>query len=71
MTPVISTIISFIDKAIPGYKTYALMLIGALMMGCQMLGFHSFSQEAWGLLGIGGAATWKMGQDRAKTPAKK
>ncbi len=71
MTPVISTIISFIDKAIPGYKTYALMLIGALMMGCQMLGFHNFSPEAWGLLGIGSAATWKMGQDRGKTPAKK
>jgi len=70
MTPVISTIISFIDKAIPGYKTYALMLIGALMMGCQMLGFHNFSQEAWGLLGIGSAATWKMGQDRDKTPTK-
>jgi hypothetical protein len=47
------------------------MLIGALMMGCQMLGFHSFSQEAWGLLGIGGAATWKMGADRGKPAVKK
>ncbi len=71
MTTMISTIIGFIDKAIPGYKTYALMLIGALMMGCQMLGFHSFSQEAWGLLGIGGAATWKMGADRGKPAVKK
>ena len=25
-----------------------------------------FDQEAWGILGIGGAATWKMGQDRKK-----
>ena len=71
MTTMISTIIGFIDKAIPGYKTYALMLIGALMMGCQMLGFHSFPQEAWGLLGIGGAATWKMGADRGKPAVKK
>ncbi len=60
----IETIIGFIDKAMPGYKTYALMLLGVLMMVCQMFGFHSFSQEAWGLLGIGGAATWKMGADR-------
>ena len=71
MTTMISTVIGFIDKAIPGQKTYALMLIGALMMGCQMLGFHSFSQEAWGLLGIGGAATWKMGTDRDTTVQKK
>ena len=35
------------------------------------LGFHSFSQEAWGLLGIGGAATWKMGTDRDTTVQKK
>jgi hypothetical protein len=67
----ISTVIGFIDKAIPGQKTYALMIMGALMMGCQMLGYHTFSQEAWGLLGIGGAATWKMGADRGKPAAKK
>jgi len=60
----IPTIIGFIDKAMPGYKTYALMLFGCGMMVCQMWGFHSFSQEAWGMLGIGGAATWKMGVDR-------
>jgi len=29
-----------------------------------MGGWHTFSPEAWGLLGIGGAATWKMGADR-------
>jgi len=71
MSTMISTVIGFIDKAIPGQKTYALMIMGALMMGCQMLGYHTFSQEAWGLLGIGGAATWKMGADRGKPAAKK
>ena len=62
----IEAVIGFIDKAMPGQKTYALMLIGMGMMACQMLGYHSFPQEAWRLLGIGGAATWKMGQDRKK-----
>ncbi len=71
MSTMISTVIGFIDKAIPGQKTYALMIMGALMMGCQMLGYHTFSQEAWGLLGIGGAATWKMGADRGKPAVKK
>ena len=71
MTTMISTIIGFIDKAIPGQKTYALMLIAFLMMICQMMGFHSFSQEAWGLLGIGGADTWKMGADLDKPTVKK
>jgi hypothetical protein len=46
------------------------MGLGVLMMVCQMMGFHSFSQEAWGLLGIGGAATWKMGTDRGTTTKK-
>ena len=36
MTTMISTIIGFIDKAIPGQKTYALMLIAFLMMVCQI-----------------------------------
>ena len=40
-------------------------------LGVNMMGFHSFSQEAWGLLGIGGAATWKMGTDRDTTVQKK
>jgi hypothetical protein len=60
----VKVLIEMIDKVAPGYKTYALMAIGFGMMVCQMLGYHQFPQEAWGLLGIGGAATWKMGQDR-------
>ena len=67
----IATIIGFIDKAMPGHKTYTLMILGVGMTICQMWGFHSFSPEAWGLLGIGGAATWKMGQDRDGTVKKK
>ena len=60
----VPTIISFIDKLWPGGKTYALMGLGVLMTICQMGGWHTFSPEACGLLGIGGAATWKMGADR-------
>ena len=44
----IATIIGFIDKAMPGQKTYVLMILGVGMTVCQMWGFHSFSQEAWG-----------------------
>jgi len=29
-----------------------------------MFGFHSFSNEVWGMVGITGMGTWKMGQDR-------
>ena len=47
------------------------MGLGVLMTVCQMGGWHTFSSEAWGLLGIGGAATWKMGQDRDATVKKK
>jgi hypothetical protein len=38
--------------------------IAMAMMICQMLGYHQFDAEAWGMVGLGGAATWKMGQDR-------
>ena len=60
----VKVLIELIDKVSPGYKTYSLMAVAFLMMVCQMLGYHHFSQEAWGMLGIGGAATWKMGMDR-------
>ena len=36
------------------------------MMGCQFFGYHQFSAEAWGMVGIGGATTFKMGLDRKK-----
>ena len=67
----VPTIVGLIDKFIPGGKTYALMGVGVLMTVCQMGGWHTFSAEAWGLLGIGGAATWKMGTDREKSATKK
>jgi|TARA_R100000789_G_scaffold76435_1_gene71855 nucleoside phosphorylase len=57
-------LIGFIDKIMPGRKTYLLMVVGMGMVACQMLGYHQFSPEAWGMMGIGGAATWKMGMDR-------
>ena len=41
-----------------------MMGIGMGMMVCQMMGYHHFTPEAWGMVGIGGAATWKMGMDR-------
>ena len=62
----VKTVIMMVDKMIPGQKTYALMAIGMAMMACQMMGYHSFSSEAWGMMGVGGAATWKMGMDRDK-----
>jgi hypothetical protein len=62
----VKTVIMMVDKMIPGQKTYALMAIGMAMMVCQMMGYHSFSSEAWGMMGVGGAATWKMGMDRDK-----
>jgi hypothetical protein len=62
----VPTIIGFIDSRLKGQKTYILMGLGMGMMVCQMMGYHSFSEEAWGMLGIGGAATWKMGIDRDK-----
>ena len=67
----VPTIVTMIDKLMPGGKTYALMGLGVLMTVCQMGGWHVFSAEALGLLGIGGAATWKMGQDRDGTVKKK
>ena len=60
----VKVLIELIDKVSPEYKTYSLMDVGFLMMVCQMLGYHHFTQEACGMLGIGGAAAWKMGQDR-------
>ena len=33
----IKTIITFVDKMMPGHKTYAIMLIGIAMMVCQMM----------------------------------
>ena len=62
----VKTIIGFIDGISTGHKTYILLGFGMLMMVCQSLGYHHFSDEAWGMLGIGSAATWKMGQDRNK-----
>lgn len=62
----VELIIGFVDKRFQGQKTYILMGVGMAMMACQMFGFHSFSESAWGMLGIGGAATWKMGMDRPK-----
>ena len=60
----VKVLIELLDKVSPGYKTYSLMGIGFLMMMCQMMGYHHFTPEAWGMVGIGGAATWKMGMDR-------
>ena len=60
----VKAVIGMVDKIAPGYKTYSMMGIAMGMMVCQMLGYHEFGAEAWGMVGLGGAATWKMGQDR-------
>jgi len=62
----VKTAIGLVDSMFPGQKTYILLGMSRLMMACQGLGYHSFSAEVWGMMGIGGAATWKMGADRKK-----
>ena len=64
MSKLMGMVIGAIDSFMPGYKTYAVWALAMGMMVCQMFGFHSFSNEAWGLVGITGMGTWKMGQDR-------
>ena len=53
-----------IDNFMPGYKTYVIWVIAMGMMICQMLGYYTFTEEMWGIVGITGMGTWKMGQDR-------
>ena len=62
----VKTAIGLVDSMFTGQKTYILLGMSMLMMACQGLGYHSFSAEVWGMMGIGGAATWKMGADRKK-----
>ena len=47
----VKTIVGFIDGMVPGHKTYILLGMGMLMMVCQSLGYHHFSNEAWGMIG--------------------
>ena len=50
----------------PGYKTYVCWVAAMGMMACQMMGYHHFTPEMWGMVGITGMGTWKMGHDRKK-----
>ena len=62
----IKTIVTMIDSTMAGSKTYCIMGLAMGMMVCQAFGYHQFSSETWGMVGIGGATTWKMGMDRVK-----
>ena len=64
MHKMMSGFIGIIDGFIPGYKTYVCWVIAMLMMVCQMMGYHHFTPEMWGMVGIAGMGTWKMGIDR-------
>ena len=64
MSKVMSMVIGAVDSFMTGYKTYVVWVFAMGMMVCQMFGFHSFSNEVWGMVGITGMGTWKMGQDR-------
>ena len=64
MVKMMGMIIGAIDQFIPGYKTYAVGGIAMGMMVCQAFGYHTFGPEVWGMVGITGMGTWKMGQDR-------
>ena len=64
MSKMMGMVIGAVDSFIPGYKTYVVWVCAMGMIVCQMFGFHSFSNEVWGMVGITGMGTWKMGQDR-------
>ena len=64
MNKIMGGLIGAIDNFIPGYKTYVIWVIAMGMMICQMLGYYTFTEEMWGIVGITGMGTWKMGQDR-------
>ena len=48
----------------PGLKTYSSLLNTTGMLVCHGLGYHTFSNEAWGLAITATLAFWKLGQDR-------
>ena len=64
MSKVMGMVIGAIDNFMPGYKTYAIWVIAMLMMVCQMIGYHTFTAEMWGMVCVTGMGTWKMGHDR-------
>lgn len=64
MSKMMGMMIGAIDQFMPGYKTYAVWAIAMGMMVCQMMGYHTFTPEMWGMVGVTGMGTWKMGQDR-------
>ena len=64
MTKVMGGLINAIDGFMPGYKTYVIWVVAMGMMGCQMMVYHTFTAEMWGMVGVTGMGTWKMGQDR-------
>ena len=55
----------------PGAKTYITLVFAMGMKACQVMGYHVFSNEAWGIVGINAAIFWKMGQDRVVRPFAK
>jgi len=56
-------LIGMID-VFPGKKTYITALFAIGMILCQMLGYHTFTPEAWGAVGVTSGIFWKMSQDR-------
>ena len=64
MSKMMGMVIGAIDSFIPGYKTYVVWGLAMLMMVCQMMGFHAFTPEMWGMVGVTGMGTWKMSHDR-------
>tara|TARA_R110002020_G_scaffold165546_1_gene353006 strand:+ start:1944 stop:2147 length:204 start_codon:yes stop_codon:yes gene_type:complete len=66
MSKMMGCLIEAVDGFMPGYKTYVCWVVAMGMMGCQMMGYHHFTPEMWGMVGITGMGTWKMGHDRKK-----
>ncbi len=66
MSKMMGGLIAAIDGFMPGYKTYICWVVAMTMMVCQMMGYHHFTPELWGMVGITGMGTWKMGHDRKR-----
>jgi hypothetical protein len=70
----VRTIVTYIDKFIPGYKTHAGFLLMALMAICQFVtaqgwlgsGPVVFGQEEWTTVMVLTGWFWKMNQDKKK-----
>ena len=58
MSKMMGGLIEAIDGFMPGYKTYVCWVVAMGMMGCQMMGYHHFTPEMWGMVGINATVSY-------------